>query len=375
MAKTKPDDEFPDIPVQNVKSHDVADEFDAEVAFNLAFVGIGQGGGRLAAAFHELGYRRVVAINTDHADLAALPGDVAKLDLRTGGAGKDPRRGQAAVADQEQAVFEALTRAIGKQPDYLLICAGLGGGTGSGGVSTLVKIARKYMTAQDRDERRVGAIISLPHPDEGQTPCRNALQAFQELSQLQVSPLIILDNKRISEQFSTGVASFYAMANKQVSLLFHLFNRMASQKSPIVTFDRADFASLLDSGICVFGASRIDRYDSPADISGSIRDHLAGTILAEVDLQQAQKAGCIFVASEEILSVVPMDFFGGGYTMLTRLMAEGSVVHRGIYAGGKGDLRCYTMLASLPIPSKTLARLAAEGRISNNDSIASFLNV
>lgn len=381
MAKkqpaNQPSDDSPEmVTAPSVKQHDVLDRFDYDVAFNMAFVGVGQGGGRVAETFYKLGYGRVGAINTDHADLEGITNEIPKLDLRTGGAGKDPAKGRAAVNAQDEAVYDLLTRAVGKTPDYILVCAGLGGGTGSGAAARIIQIARKYMEERGRDPKRVGAIVSLPHHAEGQTPSRNAVRAFNEIYRLAVTPLFIIDNKRIEELFpgKAGVLGFYALANNQVAKMFHLFNRLAAQKSDVTTFDRADFATLLDSGICVFGASPVAKYDSPADISQAVREQLGQTILADVNLKAGRKAGCIFVGSEDILNQVPMDFFDGGFSMLTRLLADGSVVHRGIYAGSSPDLRCYTMLSDLPPPAERLRKLATEGGVVS-EGIAEYLHV
>lgn len=378
MAKKKKrvDDDMPDlVPAAPVKSHDVEDEFDYDVAFNVAFVGVGQGGGRVAETFSNIGYGRVCAINTDHADLEGLDEDLPKLDLRTGGAGKDPQKGLAAMEGHDEAVYDLLTRAVGKKPDYILVCIGLGGGTGSGAGPKVIEIARQYMKDHERDPKRVGAIVTLPHHAEGQTPSRNAVRAFEKIFKLDVTPLFIIDNKRIGELFQKGVTAFYDTANSQVAKLFHLFNRLAATKSTITTFDRADYASLLDSGICVFGASPVATYESPADISQAVRDQLEKTVLAEIDLKRGKKAGCIFVGGRKILDQVPMDFFDGGFSMLTRLLADDSVVHRGIYTGTGSDLRCYTMLSQLPPPAERLRRLADEGRISTDPGVAEHLGV
>ena len=43
-----------------------------DVSFKFAFVGAGQGGSRIAEAFHNLGYRKLSAINTAQQDLNTI---------------------------------------------------------------------------------------------------------------------------------------------------------------------------------------------------------------------------------------------------------------------------------------------------------------
>jgi cell division GTPase FtsZ len=356
-----------------VKEHDVVDEFDYDVAFNFAFIGVGQGGGRIAETFWKLGYGRVGVINTAIGDLQELDDELPKLDLGTGGAGKDIQRGLAAIVGREEDVYEHLTRCVGKRPDYILICAGLGGGTGSGAAATVVEVARTYMEDLERP-CRVGLVLTLPTPDEGHTVCRNAVHAFKQLHGMGCSPLIVIDNKRIGELYLRGVTQFYATCNAQVANLFHLFNQLASQRSSVATFDSADYATLLDAGIVTFGASTIEEYNSSADISEAIRKQMSDVVLAEVDLRTGSKAGCIFLGGKNVLAAVPMEFFGGGFDMLNRLLAENSVVHRGIYQGNVDDLRCYTMIAGLAPPAARLRQLASKANMPT-DSLAAYLGV
>lgn len=374
MAKKRLDDD-PDVAEPEVKSHDVVDRFEYDVAFNMAFVGVGQGGGRVAETFFHLGYGRVGVINTAHTDLAEIDDDIPKLDLRMGGAGKDPEIGARAVRGQEGAVYELLTRAIGKSPDYIMVCAGLGGGTGSGACVPIFDICRKYMKECDRSEQRVGAIVSLPHPGEGPTQSKNAVRAFEKLHSRGISPLLIIDNKRIGEKFKTGIDKFYGMANEQVARLLHLFNRLAAQHSNLITFDRADFGTLMDSGICGFGASTVEKYNNAADISEAVRTHLSDNVLVEVDYSKGTKAGCLFMGNDKILSEVPMEFFDGGFGMLNRLLAPDNMVHRGVYRHKKPVLRCYTMLGGLPLPLERLTRLAEAGFVKQDQTIGQFLGI
>ena len=359
-----------------MKDYDVQDAFGYNTAFNMAFIGAGEAGGRIVETFYGLGYRRLAAINGGD-EINQLPKEIAALDLRTGGAGKDPQLGAAQIRDRDEEIFELMTRGFGKDPDFILVCAGFGGGTGGGAAPRLIDIARQYMEDRGKDPARVGAIVTLPHHAEGFTPCRNAVTCFKQLYEKRPSPLLIIDNLRIGElapDAEKGWRKIYRYANSQVAKLFHLFNRFAATRSKILTFDRADFASLLDSGICVFGASAISTYESPADISEAIRNQLATTVLAQVNLKEGQKAGCLFVGSPEILDSVPVEFFDGGFTMLTRLLQENSVVHRGVYEGSQTDLRCYTMLAGLPAPSERLKKLASAGGLAGQGT-ASFLGV
>ncbi len=115
------------------------------------------------------------------------------------------------------------------------------------------------------------------------------------------------------------------MSNELVSSLFHLFNQLAATKSKHITFDRAEFAQLLDSGIVVMGSADFDvaAISSPADISTKIREELANNVLADIDLRTGKKAACVFVASHEILDSFGKEYFAAGFTALNRIVGSG----------------------------------------------------
>jgi cell division GTPase FtsZ len=126
-----------------VKPTTVRDRFDYKVGFNLSFVGTGQGGSRIANAFYDLGYGRVAVFNTTDMDFKGLADEIPKLNLGVGGAAKDAAFAADQIKARQEEVWDLLTRAWGSTTDYALVCASLGGGTGSGTAPQLVQIARR----------------------------------------------------------------------------------------------------------------------------------------------------------------------------------------------------------------------------------------
>jgi cell division GTPase FtsZ len=350
----------------------IEDDFDYAVAFKLSFLGTGQGGGRIANSFRRLGYRRVAAFNTTASDFEGLDEDMPKLSLDVGGAGKDMAQAQAALRGREEEVRDLLMRAWGATTDYALICASLGGGTGSGLAPKAVELARRYMKDHGLTPR-VGAIVSLPTVTEGFQVCRNAVNGFNQLRDLGVSPLIVIDNGRINQLYNPPMAQLNATANDTVAQMLHLFSQLASVHSPYVTFDRAELGQILDSGLVVMGAAEIDKIDSPSDISAAVRDQLTGNVLAQVDLTTGRKGACIFVANQSVLDTLSKEFFEAGYAQMDRILGGGednvpTVVHRGLYAGTDPGLQCYAMIGDLQIPTAKLHELAVKGGLGGMTS-------
>src|SRR5688572_31631151 len=118
-------------------------------SLDIAVIGLGQGGGNLAAEFARRGYR-AMALNTARTDLSALslgkanqPGLSEAQRLYIGidgydGAGADLNYGRQCVAESAERIREAVARHT-EGADVVMITAGLGGGTGSA-VSELVKV-------------------------------------------------------------------------------------------------------------------------------------------------------------------------------------------------------------------------------------------
>ena len=145
-------------------------------ALTYAIVGAGQGGGRMAKAFFDMGYTKTVVVNTARSDLNGLdlPEDQKFLVDEHGeqGAGKDQAKAQAAIERKEQEVFNKFREVFGNNVDRILICLGVSGGSGGGTVNTLIKVAKKYFTyigVEDVD-KRVGVIASLPTAGESASP-------------------------------------------------------------------------------------------------------------------------------------------------------------------------------------------------------------
>jgi cell division GTPase FtsZ len=364
----------------------IEDAFDpaAAVAFRFAFLGSGQGGGRIADAFYRLGYRRVAALNTTDTDFAGLSEGLHKFSLGVGGAAKDAALAKAQYLARRDDVWDLMTRAWGSGADYALICASLGGGTGSGTVAPLVETARAYLQSKDLPAR-VGAVVSLPSASEGQKQAHNTVTAFKELLALNVSPLIVIDNARINQLYRPAIAELHPIANEAVSVLLHLFNQLAARKSNYTTFDKSELGQLLDGGVAVLGVANFDpdSITSPADISSKIRDELDASVLATVDLRTGRKAGCVFVAHPDVLNRFSADYFDAGFTQLDRIIGTARpgadvVVHRGLYDDESTGLQCYTLVSHLDPPLAKLAELAHRaglGEANQPASVARYLGL
>jgi cell division GTPase FtsZ len=370
--------DVPDIPMPSGRADGEIVTDECQGAFRFAFVGAGQAGGRLVESLFRLGYRRVCALNTNSQDLAAINIPEANklvMDIGTGGAGKDPAKGEAAAKQYYEDIYDLMRRSFGSQFDRIFIVAGAGGGSGGGSMSTLIDIAhdiaRSFKIEDDSGVPAVGAIVALPKATEGSKVNENALVLLNALfakvghgrgkaDGRTLSPLIVVDNDKIEKIYpNLPVSQFWDVANRSVSALLHLFNNIAVQDSDYTTFDRADLQDLLSSGVVSFGACPIPKWETMTDISHAIRDNLKNNVLAGgFDTAQARAAGCVFIGHTDVLAKIPQAHLEHGFEMLTRMMKQGGTLHRGIYKGSKPGLVVYSMLGELGKPEEKMQEMA-----------------
>lgn len=364
--------DLPVIPAPVVRQ--VADTFQQPVGFRFAFVGVGQGGGRIAATFQQLGYARVCAINTTIADLTELKlPDDRKLDIgKARGAGKDPRAAAALIQDSDEDIYDLYKRSFGEDVDYVFVCLGAAGGTGAGCFAKAVEVARRYM-AEIGKPVKVGSIVALPKDSEGQQFAKNAFYTMEGLVKEKLSPVIFIDNQRVRTLFNPAASQEHTTANTSTAKLLHTFNRLAGTDSSHTTFDRADFAKLLDSGVVAFASASLQKFDNATEISTAIRDQLRQNVLATTDLTQGKVAGLIYTLSQEAYDQVKSADLDHGTAMMTRLLQNGSAVFPGVYmVKSVQGISMLALVGGLPWPKQRLQELA---RVAGEKDIAAFLGV
>ena len=338
-------------------------------AIKMAFMGAGQGGGRIAQAFYDMGYRRVAVCNTTSQDMESLtiPSKLVIGNDR-GGAGKDPEEGKLAAQESYEDIMDQMMRAFGEGVEHIYICVGSGGGSGSGSWPILLNAAREYAKSTNVEKpfyKHLGVIMSLPKRSEGSRVQRNAhiaiTDALKKLETGQIASLVIVDNAKIHELYpGLPVKKFWQTANRNFAGVLHTFNLLASRDSEYNTFDRADFRSVVQNGLMVFGMTRVERWQGKEDISKAVRQNLKGTLLADgFDLATANMAGAIVLAHDEILSEIPMENIDYAFNSLGRALGnEGITLHNGIYESrGAVSMRVFTIISGLQPPQSRIDEL------------------
>ncbi|MFW6041981.1 MAG: hypothetical protein ACOC8M_03180, partial [Guyparkeria sp.] len=308
----------------------------------FAWIGMGQCGGRLVKSFHDLGYGKVLALNTAYHDLndVDLPASQKVLmDIGRKGAGKDTKRGSEAAKQYRQEIIHGIEQIFSENVDHLMLSFGSGGGTGSGSALPLIDTVRscaKHIGIRD-PQRRIGVMATLPTDGEAASPkvAQNSYEVMSELCEMaqndQISPLIIVDNERISQLYpGLTVKQFWPTINSTVAGLFDIFNRLSSLSSNYTSFDSVDYQSIMEAGGCtIMGLTKV-KYNGKYDISEAMKHSLSKTLLASgFDLHSAKVVGAIVVGGRRIMAETPglQDSINHAFDVLTDLTGN-ATVHR-----------------------------------------------
>jgi len=337
-----------------------------------AWLGGGQCGGRLLKSFYDLGYKKVLAVNTTHHDLDMLDipeGQKFLMDIGEMGAGKDIERGEKAVHQCQQEILHLARQTLSTQVDHIMVCFGAGGGTGSGSVLGLIEIAKRYARyiGLQNPNKKVGVVMTLPTVGEASSPlvAENAHTVATRLSELasagEISPLIIVDNDKINKMYpGLTVKSFWPSINNTVAGLFDIFNRISALSSQYTSFDPVDYHSIIESGGCtIMGLTKVKKFDEKYAISEAVKKNLQKTLLAGgFDLSTAKLAGCIAVGGKSLMNNVSglQDNINYAFDVLSEITGR-ATIHRGIYEDDRESLRVYTIIGGLDSPTARLEEL------------------
>lgn len=333
------------------------------VGFKFGFIGAGQGGGKIAEAFAQIGYARVGAINTADQDLDTVNVPKKFKFGKQQGAGKDRSVAKTAFSDQKEDIVDFIRQAVGTDIDRIFVTVGAGGGTGAGVCTELVKVAKEYQDTVKATSPYVGVILALPKISEGKKVSLNAYETLREACKLVedkiVSPLIILDNEKINVLYpKLPVSKFWQVANSNISSLFHLFNSIVTKSSQHSTFDSNDLRTVLDSGIMVFGMTPVPNLTNEAEISKAVRENLKRNVLCgELDLATGKIAASVAIADDQTLDKIPQEHLDNAFNQLNRTLQSGSTVHQGVYKGNKAGLSIFTAIGGISTPQSKLDAL------------------
>ncbi|HEV2600710.1 MAG TPA: cell division protein FtsZ [Candidatus Babeliales bacterium] len=228
----------------------VIEEHETQAA-RIKVIGIGGAGSNTVNSIIDSGSKGIdfIVANTD---AQALENSKAVHKIQIGlkstkglGAGANPELGQRAAEEDIDKLMELLGDA-----DIVFLAAGMGGGTGSGGISVVARALKEHGILSI-------AVVTKPFSFEGKRRARVANEAIEKLRK-EVDTLIVMPNQKLID-----------IVDKKVSMIdaFSMINDVLSQSvtgiSDIITkpghinVDFADVRVIMkDMGLAVLGTGR-----------------------------------------------------------------------------------------------------------------------
>src|SRR5450432_109772 len=205
---------------------------------------------------------RIVLDGMEHVDLIAANTDVQSLAssvatrkvqlgravTRGLGAGGDPELGFNAAHESADEIRETLEGAR-----MVFICAGLGGGTGSGAAPCVAQMARESGAL-------VVAFATLPFAFEGKRRCNQASEALRQLQQI-ADAVVCFENDRMGDIVlpKAGIHQAFAVADVTISQSVRAIVNVVRRPGLIrIGFDELLSALRSQNSRCLFGFGESD---------------------------------------------------------------------------------------------------------------------
>jgi len=306
-------------------------------SLDIAVIGLGQGGGNLAAEFARRGYR-AMALNTARSDLSALstgttghPGLSEAQRLYIGidgydGAGSDLNYGRQCVTESAERIREAVARHT-EGADVVLLTAGLGGGTGSA-VSELGRVLESL-------ELPIRTLTTLPADQESGIAKVNAVRAVSDLVKIPDLGLIFADNARLAELHgNVTLDEYFERINEIIIEPLDAFNRLNHREGlhPIRTLDGEDLRTLLMStGVLNYSQGELPglSVDGVTDwVNAALQ--ASGVMPAGFAMGDIAYMGLVVEASGELLANTPFTYFNEVSERL-KSGTSGAGIYMGVY--------------------------------------------
>src|SRR5436190_419805 len=230
----------------------------------------------------------LIAINTDVQSLAS---SVAARKVQLGrssthglGTGGDPELGYQAAIESADEIRQAIAGA-----GMIFICAGLGGGTGSGAGPIVAQLAREAGSL-------VIAFATLPFSFEGKRRAAQAQDALSRLNEI-ANAVICFENDRMGDMVApkAGIHQAFGIADMTISQSVRSIVNLIQRPGLIrIGFDDLFAALRSQNGRCLFGFGESDTDNRAHDaLTQALKNPLMdkGRMLSEAAHVLVQVAG------------------------------------------------------------------------------------
>lgn len=221
---------------------------------NIKVVGAGGAGINMTGWLYEKGVKgaEVIGLNTDKLHLDNRPADKKILigrELTRGlGCGGNPNKGTEAAKESVSEIKETL-----KGADMVFVCAGMGGGTGTGSASVVAQVAKDLGAI-------VIGVVTMPWDIE-KARIDKAEFGLKQLRQV-ADTVVVIDNNRLSRiAGNLPIQQSFAVANEIVATMIKSIVEIIAVPS-LINLDYADVRAVMtgsgDGSVSVIGFGESD---------------------------------------------------------------------------------------------------------------------
>ena len=246
---------------------------------NIKVIGAGGAGNNMVSWLYKRGVKgaEILACNTDQQHLKISEADKKFLigkDITRGlGCGGFPQKGAEAAQESMSELKETL-----KAADMVFVCAGMGGGTGTGAAPVIAQIAKD-----------MGAIVigtvTMPFKIE-RARCDKAEWGLAQLRKSSDTVIVIDNNRLVQIAGNLPVQQAFAVANELVATMIKGIVETIAIPS-LVNLDFADVKAIMtNGGLAVIGVGSSDTNNR---VEESVRGALENPLL-QIDYQGATGA-------------------------------------------------------------------------------------
>ena len=246
---------------------------------NIKVLGVGGAGNNMVGWLYKKGIKgaEIIACNTDKQHLGIIDADrkflIGKSVTRGLGCGGFPEKGAEAAKESMNELKESL-----KGADMVFVCAGMGGGTGTGAAPVVAHLAK------DTGSIVIGT-VTMPFKIE-RARVDKAEFGLQQLRQVSDTVIVIDNNRLVQIAGNLPIQQAFAVANELVSTMIKGIVETISVPS-LVNLDYADVKAIMQNGgVAVIG---VGMSDTNSRVEEAVRGALANPLL-EVDYTGATGA-------------------------------------------------------------------------------------
>jgi len=236
---------------------------------NIKVFGVGGGGCNMVSWLYKKGIKgaEIVATNTDQQHLDITNSDkkvlIGKEVTRGLGCGGFPNKGAEAAQESIQELKDMI-----KGTDMAFICAGMGGGTGTGAAPIIAQVAKE-----------MGAIVigtvTMPFNIE-RARIDKAEFGLQQLREVSDTVIVIDNNRLVNIAGNLPVQQAFAVANELIATMIRGIVETIAVPS-LVNLDYADVKAIMtNGGVAAIG---VGASDTTNRVDEAVRGALSNPLL------------------------------------------------------------------------------------------------